>query len=187
MRPKPTFQAFLKQESSELFHGQNKKYLYNLEQASIGKKKIMKDKDFSRAMTEARELGSPDKILEMIPYSAFIGTTAKLNDGKLTLMLDRRQSNIGNPSLPAIHGGVIAGFLELTAIIEVLYQLQINDFPKVIDFSLDYLRPARYKITYADCVILRQGNRLVNTSVTAWQDDRSLPVASARCHFLIKH
>ena len=187
MRPKPTFQAFLKQESSESFHGQNKKYSYNLEQASIGKKKIMKDKDFSRAMTEARELGSPDKILEMIPYSAFIGATAKLSDGKLTLMLDRRQSNIGNPTLTAIHGGVIAGFLELTAIIEVLYQLQINDFPKVIDFSLDYLRPARYKITYADCVILRQGNRLVNTSVTAWQDDRSLPVASARCHFLIKH
>ena len=147
----------------------------------------MNIQEFSKRLREARDERAPEKILDMIPYSSFIGSTARLDHGKLVLMLDRRRSNIGNPSLPAIHGGVIAGFLELTSIIEVLFSLQIDNFPKVIDFSIDYLRPARYKTTSAGCLILRQGNKLVNASVTAWQDDKNLPVASARCHFLIDH
>lgn len=151
-----------------------------------GDKNIMKTEDFTKNLREARDSSSPEKILDMIPYGNFIGSKARLYEEKLNLMLDPRQSNIGNPSLPAIHGGVIAGFLELASIIEVLYWLEIDCFPKVIDFSIDYLRPARYKTTYASCEILRQGNKLVNTSVIAWQDNKNLPVASARCHFLIK-
>ena len=99
--------------------------------------------------------------------------------------LDRRPSNIGNPSLPAIHGGVIGGFLELSAAIEILYTLDVELFPKVVDFSLDYLRPGRYKTIYANCTVLRQGKKLVNVTATAWQDNPDTPIATARCHFLI--
>jgi len=99
--------------------------------------------------------------------------------------MDRRPSNIGNPSLPAIHGGVIGGFLELSAAIEILYTLDVNEVPKVVDFSLDYLRPGRYKTMYANCTVLRQGRKLVNVSATAWQDSSDTPIATARCHFLI--
>jgi uncharacterized protein (TIGR00369 family) len=99
--------------------------------------------------------------------------------------LERRASNIGNPSLPAIHGGVIGGFLELSAAIEILYTLDVGQIPKVVDFSLDYLRPGRYKTIYANCTVLRQGKKLVNVTATAWQDDPQTPIATARCHFLI--
>ena len=99
--------------------------------------------------------------------------------------LERRPSNIGNPSLPAIHGGVIGGFLELSASIELLYFLDVTSIPKVVDFSLDYLRPGRYKTIYASCSLLRQGKRVVNVATTAWQDDVSKPIATARCHFLL--
>ena len=134
---------------------------------------------------QAREESSPQQILDLIPYSSFIGAEAKLENDAVLYWLDRRASNIGNPSLPAIHGGVIGGFLELSAAIEILYTLDVDLIPKVVDFSLDYLRPGRYKTIYASCTVLRQGKKLVNVTATAWQDNPDSPIATARCHFLI--
>ncbi|MDG0971294.1 MAG: PaaI family thioesterase [Porticoccaceae bacterium] len=142
--------------------------------------KILKE-----SLLKARAESSPQQILDLIPYSNFIGVEAKIEGADVLYRMDRRPSNIGNPSLPAIHGGVIGGFLELSAAIEILYTLDVNEVPKVVDFSLDYLRPGRYKTMYANCTVLRQGRKLVNVSATAWQDSSDTPIATARCHFLI--
>jgi len=133
----------------------------------------------------AKRASNPQAMLDLIPYSAFIGAQAKVEDDEVLYWLDRRPSNIGNPSLPAIHGGVIGGFLELSASVEILYELDVSLLPKVVDFSLDYLRPGRYKTIYANCTVLRQGSKLVNVTATAWQDDVGRPIATARCHFLL--
>ena len=137
------------------------------------------------SVAAARLEKCPKSLLEMVPYAAFIGAQAKIEDERLLYWLDKRPTNIGNPSLPAIHGGVIGGFLELSAAIEILYSLEIAAVPKVVDFSLDYLRAGRYKTIYAKCNVLRQGKKLVNVTATAWQDDENTPIATARCHFLI--
>jgi len=134
-------------------------------------------------LLQARGLAEPQKILDIIPYSSFIGAQARVENERVLYWLERRASNIGNPSLPAIHGGVIGGFLELSAAIEILYTLDVGQIPKVVDFSLDYLRPGRYKTIYANCTVLRQGKKLVNVTATAWQDDPQTPIATARCHF----
>jgi uncharacterized protein (TIGR00369 family) len=140
--------------------------------------------DWQERVGAARQERDPQSLLDMIPYSAFIGAEVKVDDQRLLYWLDKRPSNIGNPSLPAIHGGVIGGFLELAAAIEIIYNLNVSDMPKVVDFSLDYLRPGRYKTIYASCKVMRQGKQLVNVSATAWQDDEQTPIATARCHFL---
>lgn len=138
-----------------------------------------------QGLNKARAASSPQQILDLIPYSSFIGAEAKIEGSDVIYWLDRCPTNIGNPSLPAIHGGVIGGFLELSAAIEILYTLDVNAVPKVVDFSLDYLRPGRYKTIYASCTVLRQGRKLVNVTATAWQDSPDTPIATARCHFLI--
>lgn len=136
-------------------------------------------------LVTARKDANPQQILDLIPYSSFIGARAKIEDGAVLYYMEKRPSNIGNPSLPAIHGGVIGGFLELSAAIELLYSFNIEKLPKVVNFSLDYLRPGRYKTTYANCSVLRHGKKLVNVSATAWQDNPNTPIATARCHFLV--
>jgi acyl-coenzyme A thioesterase PaaI-like protein len=141
--------------------------------------------DWQANVAAARLENSPQTVLEMIPYAAFIGAQARIEDDQLLYWLDKRPSNIGNPSLPAIHGGVIGGFLELSAAIEIIYSLDIAAVPKVVDFSLDYLRAGRYKTIYASCKVLRQGKKLINVTASAWQDDENTPIATARCHFLI--
>ncbi|MDG2145064.1 MAG: PaaI family thioesterase, partial [Porticoccaceae bacterium] len=93
------------------------------------------------SLTAAKNASNPQAMLDLIPYSTFIGAQAKIENDEVLYWLERRSSNIGNPSLPAIHGGVIGGFLELSASIEILYELDVNLIPKVVDFSLDYLRP----------------------------------------------
>ena len=103
----------------------------------------MIDHELKATLILARSESNPQKILDLIPYSSFIGAQAKIDESGVMYWLERRPSNIGNPSLPAIHGGVIGGFLELSASIELLYFLDVASIPKVVDFSLDYLRPGR--------------------------------------------
>ncbi|MDA8942076.1 PaaI family thioesterase, partial [Porticoccaceae bacterium] len=75
------------------------------------------------SLTAAKKASNPQAMLDLIPYSTFIGAQAKIENDEVLYWLERRSSNIGNPSLPAIHGGVIGGFLELSASIEILYEL----------------------------------------------------------------
>lgn len=87
----------------------------------------------------------------------------------LLFRLPANQDNIGNPLLPAIHGGVIAGFMELSAALYLLIFSESASIPKIIDFSIDYLRAGHFRDTYAQCQLWRQGRRVTNVAITAWQ------------------
>ena len=50
---------------------------------------------------------------------------------------------------------------------------------------VDYLRPARLRETYAQCILTRQGRQIANVSVSAWQEQSDKPNATARAHFLL--
>ena len=43
----------------------------------------------------------------------------------------------------ALHGGVIGAFLEITSIVQLLFDTSCERLPKTIDISIDYLRSAR--------------------------------------------
>ena len=94
------------------------------------------------------------------------------------------EQNIGNNIVPALHGGLIGGFLESAAISFLMLNNNLEQIPKIVDFSLDYLRPGKPEETYARCVLTRQGRRVVNVSAQAWQKDIDSPIAVARAHFL---
>ncbi|MBX3481234.1 MAG: PaaI family thioesterase [Caulobacter sp.] len=124
-------------------------------------------------------------MLQRIPYARFLGVRAELAGDEMTMILPFGQHIIGNPVLPAIHGGVLGAFMEMTA----LAQLSIKDGgerqPRVIDVSVEYLRSGRPLTTYARADIKKVGRRIANVHVEAWQEQRAQPIAALRAHFLI--
>jgi acyl-coenzyme A thioesterase PaaI-like protein len=126
-----------------------------------------------------------DALIDGVPYAKLIGMRAMPIGDELLFILPALESNVGNPTLPALHGGCIGGFMENSAIFHILTTIDTGRIPKVVDFSLDYLRPGRFRDTYAKCQVVRQGRKVVNVSITAWQQKEQEPIAVARTHLLL--
>jgi acyl-coenzyme A thioesterase PaaI-like protein len=75
--------------------------------------------------------------------------------------------------------------MELAGTFHLVAKMDKPVLPKIIDFSLDYLRPSLLRDTYARCELTRQGRFIANISICAWQQRESEPTAIARAHFLI--
>jgi acyl-coenzyme A thioesterase PaaI-like protein len=123
--------------------------------------------------------------LKKVPYAAFLGIRAELRDNEILFILPQDKKLIGNPSLPALHGGVVGAFMEQAAAFHLIAKMSKPVLPKIINFSLDYLRPALVCDTYAQCTLTRQGRFIANVTITAWQEKRDKPNAIARTHFLL--
>ena len=106
-------------------------------------------------------------------------------DEDIHFSLNRKDSNLGNPVFKAIHGGVIGGFMQLSAGLHLLLSDSSKKLPKIVDFSIDYLRAAMDQNTFSKCTISRKGTRVANVDIVAWQTSEKKPIATARSHFLL--
>ena len=134
-------------------------------------------------MTDPRDV--LQATLARIPYARFLGMRAELAGDEMTTIMPFSEHLIGNAMLPAIHGGVLGAFMEMTA----LAQLSINQGPgrqpRTIDVNIDYLRTGRPVDTFARARMNRVGRRIANVYVEAWQEARASPIAALHGHFLL--
>jgi acyl-coenzyme A thioesterase PaaI-like protein len=133
----------------------------------------------------ARAAGDINRFIEAIPYARFLGISAAAEGGVLTAKLASSDKLIGNPALPAIHGGVVGAFLETTAILQLLWTLDSVRIPKTITITFDYLRTAGPFDTFARAEVTKLGSRVANVRAYAWQAEIAKPVTSANANFLI--
>ncbi len=117
------------------------------------------------------------------PFARFLGVRIG-EDG--TLVMPFSPKIIGNPILPAIHGGMTGAFLETAAIIGVARELGVSAPPKPIGLTINYLRSGRALDSFARASIVKQGRRVVAFEAQAWQDDPAKPIASAFGHFMLR-
>jgi uncharacterized protein (TIGR00369 family) len=132
------------------------------------------------------ELASLHALLDGIPYARLLGIGVAEETVAPVLVLRFSEDLIGNVRLPALHGGVVAAFLETTALVTLVWTRQSAYLPKTIDITFDYLRSGRPRDSYARATITKHGRRVANVRVEAWQDDPTRPIAAAHGHFLIK-
>jgi acyl-coenzyme A thioesterase PaaI-like protein len=130
---------------------------------------------------------SPDlrELVAAIPYCRFLGVIVDLKGSELTTILPYSDHLIGNAALPALHGGVLGGFMEITAVLQIIHEVGGRTLPKPVDVTTDYLRSGRPVDTYGRATITKLGRRVVNVHVEAWQDAHAKPVATLRGHFLL--
>ncbi len=123
--------------------------------------------------------------LARIPYAGFLGVRAELKGDELTLILPYSEHLVGNPLLPALHGGVVGALMELTAITQLAIASKSETFAKTIDIGVDYLRSGKPVDTYARARVVKIGRRIANVQAEAWQNERSQPIAAMHGHFLM--
>ncbi len=141
---------------------------------------------FVEQLRRARADGDYKGVVAEIPYMGWLDIQLEnsTQHGLITV-LPFRDMIVGNPSLPAIHGGVTGAFLESTAMLTMFAELEIEIIPKIINITIDYLRSGRPLTTYGKGLITRKGRRVVNVQVEAWQEDHARPIARAQTHFLV--
>jgi acyl-coenzyme A thioesterase PaaI-like protein len=137
-------------------------------------------------LAEFRVTGKLDRVLAAVPYAAFLGLSCEIIDGDPVTKLTASDQLIGNPVLPALHGGTVGALLESAAIFKLLWEIESIGVPKTINITIDYLRSARVADTYARATITKHGRRVMNVQVRAWQTDEARPIAAAHAHFLLR-
>ena len=125
------------------------------------------------------------RMMATVPYMRFLGMTAELAGDEMTAILPFAPHLVGNTQLPALHGGVLGAFMEMTAVAQRSVREPQRRQPRTIDVTIEYLRPGRALTTYARADVRKVGRRIANVHVEAWQETRASPVAALRGHFLL--
>jgi uncharacterized protein (TIGR00369 family) len=149
-------------------------------------------------IVKGRRDAALERLVGGVPFIAFLGIRFDRRGDELTAVLPFRDELIGNPLLPALHGGATAGFLETAALVELAWVAMWEDMeagrlgpdaalhiPKTIDLTVDYLRSGLPRDAYARARVNRSGRRYASVHVEAWQDNRSRLFAQATGHFLM--
>jgi len=123
-------------------------------------------------------------LISQSPYAQLLGIQARRDQSQALFILPAGEHILGNNSLPALHGGCIAGFMEHAALLQAWSLDPSKTIPTAINSSIDFLRPARLVDSYATCQIMRRGRKVTNINVSMWQTDTSKRVASASINVL---
>ncbi len=160
-----------------------------------------------RLPAAAERQAERDRVLtalaQAVPYNRLLGVRFDRLGDELTGRLPFREGLVGNPTLPALHGGVTGSFLEISALMQLAWEQALAlleqggeaarhvaegrypPMPKTIDITIDYLRSGRPRESYARATVQKAGRRVAHLHVEAWQDSRTRPIAMLRGNFLM--
>src|SRR3954469_8684742 len=92
------------------------------------------------AVRAAKETGNYALLVDAIPYLRFIGFSLETSGDEMLGKMAYADSLIGNPAIPALHGGTIGALLESTATFAALLGSETVYLPKIVTITIDYLR-----------------------------------------------
>jgi uncharacterized protein (TIGR00369 family) len=125
------------------------------------------------------------ELLARLPYARFLGLRTAREGEALTVTMPFADRLIGNPMLPALHGGSTAALLELTAVAQVALLYPRLRLPRPINVTVTYLRSGRPVDVHARARISKAGRRVAHVLAEAWQEDEAQPIATLTAHFLV--
>lgn len=118
-------------------------------------------------------------LVKTIPYFQFLGVELESREGRRIAVMKFAPHLVGNPTIPAIHGGTLGALLESVALLECLATTESTALPKTITLTVDYLRSGRAQDVFATAKVVKAGRRITTLHCVAWQDDESAPIAMA--------
>jgi acyl-coenzyme A thioesterase PaaI-like protein len=135
-------------------------------------------------MSEQAFAGLRRAILSL-PYVRMLGFDVVCEDDGLRGHLPFAEHLIGNPLVPALHGGVIAALLHFTAAAQLMLELQSEKLPQVFTCTIEYLASPDLQDSYGTATIISQTRRFANVRVSAFQPHSGKTIATATMQFLL--
>lgn len=122
-------------------------------------------------------------LLDHLPYARFLGLETRVSGDEITVVMPFSDHLIGNPMLPALHGGSTAALLEMTAVAQVSLLYPRLRLPRPINVTVAYLRSGRPVDVFARARIGKAGKRIAYVLAEAWQERHDQPIATLAAHF----
>ncbi len=140
-------------------------------------------------MQEEKKAFIKHVVEEIIPLHKFLGIELlDVDEEKATLKVPYRPELLGNPMLPALHGGIISTMMDAVGGIAGMTTLKSpEDHISTIDIRIDYLRPGKAENLIAEGKIARSGNRIVVAQMLAYNEGkRDTPIAEGKGVYNVK-
>jgi acyl-coenzyme A thioesterase PaaI-like protein len=119
-----------------------------------------------------------------LPYVQMLGFDVVRDGAGVKGLLPFAEHLIGNPLVPALHGGVLAALLHFTAAAELMLALKADTLPQIFTCTIEYLASPELRDCEASAEIVSISRRFANVRVTAWQPHSGKTVARATMQFL---
>ena len=123
-------------------------------------------------------------INELPPYAKLLGLSTSRSEDETLWIMPFREEVVGRPGF--LHGGAIAGLLEIVALGTLYEALEEGVVVKPINVTVQFMRGGVELETYAAASVTRLGRRVANVEAHAWQEDRTKPIASAQMNVMLK-
>jgi len=127
-------------------------------------------------------------FMDAIPHSRHLGIVLEyLNDGVAEGSIPYAAHLIGDPATGVIHGGAVSALMDSCAGAAVMSHPAGPSVTATLDLRIDYMRPAtpdQAVFCRAECYNMTRAVAFVR--VTAYDDDRNRPVATANGAFAVE-
>ncbi|HET7314605.1 PaaI family thioesterase [Salinisphaera sp.] len=140
----------------------------------------------ARRLRDARARGDYKALIDAIPFARFLGLAVVDEGDARRYVMPYRDTHVGNAAKPALHGGTVAGVLELAMQLETLISQTQPRLPDPVDFTIDYWRAAELADCHVAARVIRAGRAIAQVQAECWQGDRGRPIAFARGDFVLR-
>lgn len=130
-------------------------------------------------------LGNANTLLRIAPYHQWLGVElVSVATRRVVLRLPFREEFVGNPMIPAYHGGITAALVDLAGGVALFSELRVPT--PTIDMRVNYLRPALGgKALIAEAVIRSLGETVAHVE-TLVRDEDGREVATGAAVYTVK-
>src|SRR6185295_8962684 len=99
---------------------------------------------------------------ELVPFNRYLGLRGEsASEGRCVLVLPVKPELVGDPSRPALHGGVLSTLIDTAGGVAAWSALPPGFSVSTVDLRVDFLEPAGLGADLrAEAELVRRGNRM---------------------------